>query len=236
MRAVLRGASPGWVAGQAAGDTEPRPRLRLANSRNDRRVVLVFMCMRVATYLRVSTDKQLVENQRRELSAYIQARGWALTREYCDEGISGAADRRPALDELLSDARRRKFDTVLIWSLDRMGRSLRHLLTVIDELQSVNVSLVSLRDGLDLSSASGRLQLAVLGALSQFERDRLRERVMCGLERARAQGTRLGGRLKEIPAEDMRRVSHLSVRAAARELGVAVNTYQRVRRAVSTNL
>ena len=179
--------------------------------------------MRVALYLRVSTDRQSVENQRRELLTYVQARGWTLTREYIDEAVSGVRERRPGLDELLADARRRRFDSVLVWSLDRVGRSLRHLLTVIDELQSVNVSLVALRDGIDLASASGRLQLAVLGALSQFERDRLRERTIAGLQRARAQGKRLGRPRVVPPPINV----GLTVREAAELWGVSKSTAAR---------
>jgi DNA invertase Pin-like site-specific DNA recombinase len=153
-----------------------------------------------------------------------------MTKEYADEGISGAKEKRPALDQLLADARRRKFDTLIVWSLDRVGRNLRHLLSVIEELQSVNVSLVSLRDGLDLSSASGRLQVAVLGALSQFEADRLKERTHAGLARARAQGKRLGRRPIEFTPDAILSVSSLPLRAAAKQLGVSVNTLQKARR------
>jgi DNA invertase Pin-like site-specific DNA recombinase len=186
---------------------------------------------RTAVYLRVSTDDQTVENQRRELAAYIEARGWTVTREYADEGISGSKERRPALDELLRDAKRRRFDLVAVWSLDRLGRNLRHLVTLLDELQGLNVALVSLRDGLDLSTAAGRLQMQILAALAEFERSRLRERTISGLRRAKAQGKRLGRRTVTITTADLGRVSGLSVRAAAKALGVSVNTYQRERRA-----
>jgi DNA invertase Pin-like site-specific DNA recombinase len=186
--------------------------------------------MRCASYLRVSTDQQSTENQRRELTTYLAARGWTLTREYADEGVSGAKERRPALDDLLRDARRRRFDAVVVWSLDRIGRNLRHLIATLEELQQLGVAVVSLRDGLDLSTAAGRLQMAVIGAIAQFERDRLRERTLAGLARARAEGKRLGGRPIHLSAETLATVAHLPVRQAARELGVAVNTYQKARR------
>ena len=186
---------------------------------------------RVAAYLRVSTDDQTVENQRRELAAYIEARGWTVTREYADEGISGSKERRPALDELMRDAKRRRFDMVIVWSLDRLGRNLRHLVTLLDELQGLNIALVSLRDGLDLSTAAGRLQMQILAALAEFERSRLRERTISGLRRARAQGKRLGRRTVTITTASLERVSALPIRAAAKALGVSVNTYQRERRA-----
>jgi DNA invertase Pin-like site-specific DNA recombinase len=186
---------------------------------------------RVAVYLRVSTGEQTVENQRRELAAYIAARDWTIAREYADEGISGSLERRPALDELLRDAKRRRFDFVIVWSLDRLGRNLRHLVTLLDELQSLNVALISLRDGLDLSTAAGRLQMQILAALAEFERSRLRERTIAGLTRARAQGKQLGRRAVTIAGNDLMRVATLPVRAAAKALGVSVNTYQRARRA-----
>jgi DNA invertase Pin-like site-specific DNA recombinase len=100
--------------------------------------------MRVALYARVSTTDQHVENQLAELRRYVEARGWAVFREYVDEGVSGSKDRRPALDELLAAAKRGKFDVVACWRLDRLGRNLRHLVTLLEELQALGVSFVSL--------------------------------------------------------------------------------------------
>lgn len=178
---------------------------------------------RVAVYLRVSTDDQTVENQRLELAAYIDGRGWTISREYADEGISGSKERRPALDELLQDSRRRRFDMVIVWSLDRLGRNLRHLVTLLDELQGLNIALVSLRDGLDLSSAAGRLQMQILAALAEFERSRLRERTISGLRRAKAQGKRLGRRRASEPPMPIA----LTVREAAKQWGVSKSTAAR---------
>jgi DNA invertase Pin-like site-specific DNA recombinase len=144
----------------------------------------------VAIYVRVSTAGQTAENQLLELREYVEARNWTAV-EYSDQ-ISGATDRRPGLDALMKDARRQKFGTVLVWSLDRAGRSLPHLVTLIDELQSLGIAFVSLKEGLDLSTAAGKLQLHILAALASFERERLRERVLSGLSRARAEGKRLG--------------------------------------------
>ena len=107
--------------------------------------------------------------------------------------MSGAKDRRPALDRLVADARRRTLDTVVVWRLDRPGRSLRHLVTLLDELHALGVGFVSLGEGIDLGTPAGRLQLHILAALSEFERSRIAERVLAGLERARKQGKRLGG-------------------------------------------
>ena len=131
--------------------------------------------------------------------------------EYTDE-MSGAKDRRPGLDRLLLDARRARIDVVVCWALDRIGRDLKHLLAVLEDLQSLNIPFVSLKEGLDLGSASGRLQLAILAALSQFERERLRERTVAGLERARAQGKRLGRPSEAVPLEKLESVAGISVR------------------------
>src|SRR5205085_3133704 len=129
---------------------------------------------------------QSVENQLIDLREYVAARKWKAT-EYRD-CISGMTEHRPGLDALMNDARRRKCSTVIVWSLDRAGRSLPHLVTLIDELQSLGIAFVSLREGLDLSTAAGKLQLHILAALASFERERLRERVLSGLSRARAEG------------------------------------------------
>lgn len=132
--------------------------------------------------------------------------------EFVDKGISGAKDRRPALDELIRDARRRKFDVLVCWRLDRLGRNLRHLILLLDELTALGVAFVSLGEGIDATTPAGRLQLHLLGAISEFERGRIRERVLAGLARARAQGKRLG-RPRLRPATLV--VPGGSVRAAA---------------------
>lgn len=147
---------------------------------------------RVAIYVRTSTAHQTVENQLLKLREYIAARNLTAV-EYSDQ-ISGTTDRRPGLDALMNDARRRKFSTVLVWSLDRAGRTLPHLVSLIDELQQLGIAFVSLREGLDLSTAAGKLQLHILAALASFERERLRERTIAGLQRARNDGKRLGRR------------------------------------------
>jgi DNA invertase Pin-like site-specific DNA recombinase len=183
--------------------------------------------MRAALYARVSTTDQYVDNQLQELRDYAAVRGWTVT-EFVDEGVSGATDRRPALDEMLADARRRKLDIVLCWRLDRLGRNLRHLVTLIEELQSVGVSFVSLNEGIDLGTPAGRLQLHILAALSEFERSRIQERVKAGLARAKAQGRRLGRPERVVSGVDVESVRGLPVREAARRLGVPRTTLQRV--------
>jgi DNA invertase Pin-like site-specific DNA recombinase len=185
---------------------------------------------KAAVYARVSTSNgsQTCENQLLELRRYCEARGWAIHAEYTDE-MSGATARRPGLDRLLLDARRARFQVVVCWALDRIGRDLKHLLAVLEDLQSLTIPFVSLKEGLDLGSASGRLQLAILAALSQFERERLRERTIAGLERARAQGKRLGRPSEPVPIEKLASVKGVSVREGAKQLGVARSTLQRWR-------
>src|SRR5438876_1438716 len=140
--------------------------------------------MKAAIYARVSTVDQEPENQLQELRQYVEARGWTAT-EYVDRGVSGAKDRRPALDQLLADAKRRRLDVVVCWRLDRLGRNLRHLVTLIDELGAFGVGFASLGEGIDTQTPAGRLQLHILAALAEFEKERIRERVMAGLARTR---------------------------------------------------
>src|SRR5262245_3347981 len=145
--------------------------------------------MRVAIYARVSMAQgQTTENQLLELRRYIEARGWTAYREFLDEGVSGSKERRPALDALVADAKRRRFDILVCWRLDRLGRNLRHLVTLLEELHALGVVFVSLGEGIDCTTPTGKLQLHVLAALAEFERERIRERVVAGLQRARAQG------------------------------------------------
>ena len=183
--------------------------------------------MRAALYARVSTADQTTENQLEELRRYVSARGWEPT-EYTDV-ISGAKDRRPALDRLLKDARRRKVDVVICWRLDRLGRNLKHLVTLLEEFQALGVSFVSLNEGIDLNTAAGRLQLHILSALAQFERERISERVRAGLARAKASGRRLGQKPIAIPSTDLERTAHLSIRRAAAELGISRSVLHRLR-------
>jgi DNA invertase Pin-like site-specific DNA recombinase len=187
--------------------------------------------VRVAIYARVSTTDQTCENQLLELRRHVGARGWEVYREFVDHGVSGAKERRPALDELLRDAKRRRFDVLAVWSLDRLGRSLRHLIAILDDLQALGIAFVSLREGLDLSTPSGRLQWQIIGAISEFERSRISERVRSGLSRARREGKRLGRPKAAVPIERVTSVAHLSVEAAASALGVSESTMRRWRRA-----
>jgi DNA invertase Pin-like site-specific DNA recombinase len=141
-----------------------------------------------------------------------------------DRGISGAKDRRPALDQLSADARRRRFDVVVCWRLDRLGRSLRHLIAMLDEFQALGIAFVSLGEGIDATTPAGKLQMHILGAIAEFERARIAERVKAGLQRARSQGKRLG-RPRKAPAPIV--IPGGSVRAAARVWAVSKSTAAR---------
>ncbi len=183
--------------------------------------------MKVALYARVSTAEQTVETQLLELRRFIQARGWTVYREFLDEGISGGKERRPALDGLLKDARRRRVDTICVWSLDRLGRSLKHLVTILDEFQALGISFISLKEGLDWSTPTGKLQAQILAVISEFERARIAERVTAGLARVRKNGQRLGRPEKVVPESLLAPVRGLPVREAAEQLGVSLATAYR---------
>jgi DNA invertase Pin-like site-specific DNA recombinase len=182
--------------------------------------------MTTAIYARVSTLDQEPENQLQELRRYVEARGWS-GQEYVDRGVSGTKDRRPALDQLVADAKRRRFDILVCWRLDRLGRNLRHLITLLDDLQALGIGFVTLAEGIDTTSPAGRLQMAVLAAIAAFERDRIAERVRAGLARAKAQGVRLGRPRRQIDSERLAAVAGLPEREAARRLGIPRSTLQR---------
>jgi DNA invertase Pin-like site-specific DNA recombinase len=148
---------------------------------------------RVALYARVSTHNgQNPEMQLAELREYAGRRGWQIVEEFTDQGVSGCKESRPALNRLMSDACRRKFDAVLVWKIDRFGRSLKHLVNALAELAALGVAFISLRDNLDLSTPSGRLMFQIIGAMAEFERALIQERVRAGIRNAQAKGKRLG--------------------------------------------
>jgi DNA invertase Pin-like site-specific DNA recombinase len=183
-----------------------------------------------AVYARVSTTEQTCENQLLELRRYCEARGWTIGREFIDTGVSGAKDRRPALDQLVAEARRRRFDVLVCWRLDRLGRNLKHLITLLEECQALGVAFVSLAEGIDATTPAGKLQMHILGAIAEFERDRIRERVVAGLTRAKRDGQRLGRPKVALPLERLALVAELSLTEAATVLGVSRSTMKRWRR------
>ncbi len=163
---------------------------------------------RVALYARVSTSNghQDPEMQLRELREYAGRRGWQVTDEYTDHGVSGSKESRPELNRLMADVHRRRFDAILVWKIDRFGRSLKHLVNALADLGAYGVAFVSLRDNLDLSTPSGRLMFAVIGAMAEFERALIQERVKAGLRNARAKGKRIG---RPRASLDMKRLTSL---------------------------
>jgi DNA invertase Pin-like site-specific DNA recombinase len=178
---------------------------------------------RVALYARVSTtDKgQDPDLQLRELREYAARRGWAIMGEFVDEGQSGAKESRPALNRLMEEARRRKFDVVAVWKLDRFGRSLKHLVTTLADLESLGIAFVSLRDGFDLTTPSGRLMFQIIGAMGEFERNLIRERVKAGMANAKRKGVRFGRAAVQVDMQAVRArlAAGESLRSIARNLG-----------------
>jgi DNA invertase Pin-like site-specific DNA recombinase len=184
------------------------------------------MSARVAIYARVSTTNHGQDSglQTRDMHQFAEARGWKLVDEYVDSGVSGSTDSRPELNRLMADAKRRKFDVVLVWKLDRFGRSLRHLVNALAEFESLGIAFVSLSDNLDLSTASGRLMFQIIGAMAEFERALIQERIRAGLRNARAKGVRLG---RPKTFVDEARIEYLrsqgrSIREIASDLGVSI--------------
>jgi DNA invertase Pin-like site-specific DNA recombinase len=149
------------------------------------------MSKRAAVYMRVSTVDQHPETQLHDLRGLAAQRGFQIVHEYTDK-ISGAKARRPGLDQLLADARRRKFDVVLIWSFDRIARSVRHFLEVLDELNQLQIEFISFRENIDTSGPLGRAMIVIIGAIAELERNLIIERVRAGMRRARLEGRQIG--------------------------------------------
>jgi DNA invertase Pin-like site-specific DNA recombinase len=183
--------------------------------------------MRAALYARVSTTNgQHPEMQLAELREYASRRGWGLAGEYVDEGVSGSKESRPALNQLMGDAHRRCFDVVLVWKVDRFGRSLKHLVNALADLDAVGVAFVSLKDNLDLSTPSGRLMFQIVGAMAEFERSLIQERVKAGLQHARACGKAIGRPRRVVDSRGIlaMRAEGVSLRDIADKLGLGYGT------------
>ena len=148
--------------------------------------------MKIALYTRVSTQDQSVEMQITDLRRYCEQRGFQIFKEYSDQGISGTKDKRPALDELMSDAKKRKFDAVLCWRFDRFARSTKHLITALEEFRHLGIEFVSYQENIDTSSPLGKAMFTVVSAIAELERNILLERVRAGLKRAKENGMILG--------------------------------------------
>ncbi len=146
----------------------------------------------VAIYARVSTDKQKVDMQIGELRQFVARSAWRIHREFIDQSASGANTNRPAFSEMMDEARKRKFNVLLVWKLDRLSRSLKDLINTLDELGSLGIDFVSYDNNLDTSTPTGKLVFQIVGAVAEFERDIIKERVIAGLVNARRKGKRLG--------------------------------------------
>lgn len=159
--------------------------------------------MTACLYARVSTTGQDPEVQLEALRTHATQRGWQVVEEFVDRGVSGAKERRPALDRLLKAAWAGHFQVVLVWRFDRFARSVKHLVAALETFRSLNVGFVSLHEQLDTSSPIGQAMFTIIGAMAQLERDIIRERVKAGLERARMRGVRLGRPIVEVTAEQV---------------------------------
>ncbi len=185
--------------------------------------------MKIALYTRVSTREQSDAMQLRDLRAYAAARGFVIEREYQDIGWSGARERRPGLDRLMADARKRRFDAVLVWKFDRFARSVRHLLAGLEEFRVLGIQFVSFQENLDTASPLGQAVFTIVAAVAELERDLIRERVRSGLAQARAAGRRLGRPRRPVDCElaRMLQAEGRSLRAIARLMHVARATLAR---------
>jgi len=188
---------------------------------------------RAALYIRVSTNGQTVENQKRELEAVAKRAGWKVIEVFEDHGISGAKgrDQRPAFDCMLKAVTARRVDMVAAWSVDRLGRSLQHLVSFLAELQAVDCGLYLHKQHLDTTTPSGQAMFGMCGVFAEFERAMIRERVKSGLERAKAKGKKLGrrpiGASVEAKIRELREEGYGMIKIA-KALGIGVGTVQRV--------
>ena len=185
----------------------------------------------VAIYARVSTQGkgQDTEVQLRELREFVERRGWQAVGEFVDEGISGAKERRPELDRLMTDAHRRRFDAVVVWKFDRFARSVSHLLRALETFNALGIAFVSLSESLDTSTPAGKMVFTVVGAVAELERSLIAERVRAGLRNARAKGKRLGRPRKIVDAARIGRLraQGVSWRKIARQMECSARTARR---------
>jgi DNA invertase Pin-like site-specific DNA recombinase len=195
------------------------------------------MPRRAALYLRVSTDKQTVRNQEVQLRQVAERRGWEVVEVYDDAGISGAKGRkdRPGLDRMLNDAKKGKFDVVMAWAIDRVGRSLSDLLHTIQELEAYRVDLYLDQQSIDTTTPMGKLVFSITGAFAEFERSMIQQRIYAGIARARKHGTKSGAPIGRAPIDPAKEklarealAKGMSYRAAAEAAGVSLGTVQRI--------
>jgi len=195
--------------------------------------------MKVALYARVSTNNgQHPEMQLGELREYAGRRGWEVAGEYVDEAVSGAQERRPALDRLWVDCRKRKVDAVVVYRYDRFARSLRHLVNALEEFRAMGIEFVSLHEGVDTSTPNGRLVFGIFATIAEFERELIRSRVRSGLASAKAKGKKLGRPRVAVEATQVAtlRAAGASWQTISEQLGIGVGTACRALQRPSKNL
>jgi DNA invertase Pin-like site-specific DNA recombinase len=182
--------------------------------------------MRVAVYCRVSTKDQTCDPQLRDLRRYCESRGFTIVREYIDIGQSGAKDSRPELNQLMADARKRKWDAIMVWRFDRFARSTKHLLLALEEFRSLGIQFVSYQENIDTSSPLGQMLFTIISAVAQMERDLIRSRVISGVQAARASGKQLGRPRRIVDRDRLIRLKSegMSLRGIATKLGVGYST------------
>jgi DNA invertase Pin-like site-specific DNA recombinase len=185
--------------------------------------------MKVACYCRVSTDEQTVENQKRDLLRYCENRGWKDIQVFEDTGISGSKHDRPALNDLMRQARQRRFSSILVWRFDRFARSTQHLLSALQEFQSLGIDFISYGEGIDTSTPIGKMIFTFISAISEFELSVIRSRVRSGIARAKAAGIVCGRPTKSFDMEKAvsLRDGGMSIRGIAKELSVGAATVYR---------
>lgn len=193
---------------------------------------------RVACYVRVSTNGQTTDNQTLELRRYCERQGWVISKIYEDKGISGATRERLALDQMLADAAAKKWDCLLVWKIDRLARSTSHLLEILTQLKTAEVGFCSMTEAIDTTSAQGRMLLTFLGAIAEFERELIRERIKAGLNRTRSEGTKLGRpRIGFDVAKAVElRDAGLGYKQIARQLNIPRTTLYRSLKAIPKSL
>jgi DNA invertase Pin-like site-specific DNA recombinase len=181
--------------------------------------------MKTAIYARVSTDEQTTDNQVIKLEQVAERNGWEVEAIYADT-ISGAKSKRPQLDKLMKAVMRKEIDMVMVWSVDRLGRSLQHLTTLLSDIESKGIDLYLHQQNIDTSTPSGKMLFQLLGVFAEFERSMIRERVMAGLDRARSQGKRLGRPpVPPITVDKVKRLREegMSLRKIAKQVGISTS-------------
>ncbi len=184
---------------------------------------------RVAIYARVSTKDQSVDMQLNDLDRYSKERGFKIFKTYKDNGFSGSQESRPALSELMNDAKKRKFDIVLVWRFDRFARSTKYLVTALYEFRNLGIDFISYQENIDTSSPLGEAIFTIISAMSKLERDIIAERVKGGLRKAKTNGKRLGRPKSEVDTEKVieYRKQNKSIRQIAKELNLSKGAVQR---------